>query len=116
MWSALADPNWRGCEGGFPHVGAGTGYYSAILAEIVGRSGRVTAIEIDPACAPHAMFALSTKPRIASSVPVPSPRSALRFTANPLAVLGIALEQGQGVTDDRQDGLERFRGALRASR
>jgi len=33
------------------HVGAGTGYYSAILAEIVGRAGRVTAIEIDPALA-----------------------------------------------------------------
>jgi protein-L-isoaspartate(D-aspartate) O-methyltransferase len=30
------------------HVGAGTGYYSAILAEIVGPSGRVTAVEIDP--------------------------------------------------------------------
>jgi len=30
------------------HVGAGTGYYSAILAEIVGRAGKVTAIEIDP--------------------------------------------------------------------
>src|SRR4029077_521158 len=30
------------------HVGAGTGYYSAILAEIVGRHGKVTAIEIDP--------------------------------------------------------------------
>ena len=30
------------------HVGAGTGYYSAILAEIVGRAGRVTAIEVDP--------------------------------------------------------------------
>jgi protein-L-isoaspartate(D-aspartate) O-methyltransferase len=29
------------------HVGAGTGYYSAILAEIVGRAGRVTAIEIN---------------------------------------------------------------------
>jgi SAM-dependent methyltransferase len=29
------------------HVGAGLGYYSAILAEIVGRSGEVTAIEID---------------------------------------------------------------------
>ena len=29
------------------HVGAGTGYYSAILAEIVGRAGRVTAIEIE---------------------------------------------------------------------
>src|SRR6516225_4176882 len=28
------------------HVGAGTGYYSAILAEIVGRAGKVTAIEV----------------------------------------------------------------------
>ena len=36
------------------HVGAGTGYYSAILAEIVGRAGRVTAIEIDPALAARA--------------------------------------------------------------
>ena len=30
------------------HVGSGQGYYSAILAEIVGPTGRVTAIEIDP--------------------------------------------------------------------
>ena len=36
------------------HVGAGTGYYSAILAEIVGRAGRVTAIEIDPVLAARA--------------------------------------------------------------
>src|SRR6266566_7045488 len=36
------------------HVGAGTGYYSAILAEIVGRAGRVTAIEIDPPLAARA--------------------------------------------------------------
>jgi protein-L-isoaspartate(D-aspartate) O-methyltransferase len=36
------------------HVGAGTGYHSAILAEIVGRAGRVTAIEIDPALAARA--------------------------------------------------------------
>jgi protein-L-isoaspartate(D-aspartate) O-methyltransferase len=33
------------------HVGAGTGYYSAILAEIVGPAGQVTAIEIDPVLA-----------------------------------------------------------------
>src|SRR5262249_36117364 len=33
------------------HIGAGTGYYSAILAEIVGRNGKVTAIEIDPGLA-----------------------------------------------------------------
>ncbi|WP_314962622.1 hypothetical protein [Bradyrhizobium cosmicum] len=29
-------------------VGAGTGYYSAVLAEIVECAGRVTAIETDP--------------------------------------------------------------------
>ncbi len=29
------------------HVGAGTGYYSAILAHIVGPAGRVTAVEFD---------------------------------------------------------------------
>jgi protein-L-isoaspartate(D-aspartate) O-methyltransferase len=36
------------------HIGAGTGYYSAILAEIVGGAGRVTAVEIDPTLAPRA--------------------------------------------------------------
>ena len=33
------------------HIGAGAGYYTAILAELTGRSGRVTAIEFDfPPC------------------------------------------------------------------
>jgi len=41
------------------HVGAGTGYYSAILAEIVGDAGRVTAIEIDPALASRASESLA---------------------------------------------------------
>jgi protein-L-isoaspartate O-methyltransferase len=36
------------------HVGAGLGYYSAILAEIVGPAGRVTAIEIDSRLAERA--------------------------------------------------------------
>jgi protein-L-isoaspartate(D-aspartate) O-methyltransferase len=36
------------------HVGAGTGYYSAVLAEIVGSTGQVTAIEIDPSLAARA--------------------------------------------------------------
>ena len=35
-------------------VGAGTGYYSAVLAEIVGPSGHVTAIEFDDALAERA--------------------------------------------------------------
>jgi protein-L-isoaspartate(D-aspartate) O-methyltransferase len=30
------------------HIGAGVGYYSAILGHLVGRRGRVTAIEFDP--------------------------------------------------------------------
>ena len=33
------------------HVGAGVGYYTAILRHLVGRTGRVTAIEYDPVLA-----------------------------------------------------------------
>ena len=36
------------------HIGAGVGYYSAIMAEIVGPGGRVLAIEIDPRLAARA--------------------------------------------------------------
>jgi protein-L-isoaspartate(D-aspartate) O-methyltransferase len=36
------------------HVGIGTGYYSAILADIVGAAGRVTAVEIDAELAARA--------------------------------------------------------------
>jgi protein-L-isoaspartate(D-aspartate) O-methyltransferase len=45
------------------HIGAGTGYYSAILADIVGRTGRVTAIEIDP------MLAVRAKENLAAAWP-----------------------------------------------
>jgi protein-L-isoaspartate(D-aspartate) O-methyltransferase len=45
------------------HVGAGTGYYSATLAEIVGRAGRVTAIEIDPVLAARASENLAAWPQ-----------------------------------------------------
>jgi protein-L-isoaspartate(D-aspartate) O-methyltransferase len=36
------------------HIGAGTGYYTAILAHLVGDAGRVLAIEIDPKLAASA--------------------------------------------------------------
>jgi len=36
------------------HIGCGTGYYSAILAQLVGRSGKVIAYEIEPELAERA--------------------------------------------------------------
>src|SRR5262245_8542433 len=41
------------------HVGCGTGYYTAIMAEVVGREGHVTAIEIDTQLAGRARNNLS---------------------------------------------------------
>jgi protein-L-isoaspartate(D-aspartate) O-methyltransferase len=46
------------------HVGAGTGYYTAIMAHLVGRSGKVTAIEFDPALAARAAANLSPLPHV----------------------------------------------------
>lgn len=43
------------------HVGAGTGYYTAIIAHLVGPSGRVTAIEVDPGLARQAHANLSLR-------------------------------------------------------
>lgn len=36
------------------HIGCGTGYFSAVLAELVGHSGKVIAYEIEPELARHA--------------------------------------------------------------
>ncbi len=46
------------------HVGAGTGYYTAIMAHLVGRSGKVTAIELDPGLAARARSNLSSHPNV----------------------------------------------------
>ena len=45
-------------------VGCGTGYYSAILAELVGSSGRVDAIEVDPDLARRATGCLAPWPQV----------------------------------------------------
>jgi len=46
------------------HIGAGTGYYSAILAELVGPTGRVHAMEIDGDLASLAKLNLSDRPNV----------------------------------------------------
>lgn len=44
------------------HVGAGSGYYSAIIAHLVGPGGRVHAFEIDPGLAARALRNLAALP------------------------------------------------------
>lgn len=46
------------------HIGAGTGYYSAILAHLVGPTGRVTAAEFDPDLASRAAKSLLGIPNV----------------------------------------------------
>src|ERR1700756_4351770 len=60
LWACLYDQLELEPGAHVVHVGAGTGYYSAILAEIVGRNGKVTAIEIDPELAATAQRNLAS--------------------------------------------------------
>jgi protein-L-isoaspartate(D-aspartate) O-methyltransferase len=46
------------------HLGCGTGYYTAILAELTGAQGKVTAIEIDQGLAYRASLALEPWPQV----------------------------------------------------
>src|ERR1700731_656902 len=46
------------------HVGTGTGYYTAILARLAGRSGRVTGIEYDSELASRAKAKLAPHPNV----------------------------------------------------
>ena len=46
------------------HVGSGPGYYTAIVAEVVGPAGRVTGIEVDPGLAARARENLAPWPHV----------------------------------------------------
>ncbi len=46
------------------HIGCGTGYYSAVIAELVGAEGRVVAYEIDPDLAQRALDDLEPWPNV----------------------------------------------------
>jgi protein-L-isoaspartate(D-aspartate) O-methyltransferase len=59
------------------HIGIGTGYYTAILADIVGHEGHVTAVEID------AELAGQARANLASSSPNVTVQAADGFTFRP---------------------------------
>jgi protein-L-isoaspartate(D-aspartate) O-methyltransferase len=46
------------------HLGCGTGYYTAILAEVVGSDGKITAVDIDEGMAEWARMALAPWPQV----------------------------------------------------
>ncbi len=46
------------------HLGCGTGYYTAILAELTGQHGKIIAIEIDEGLAARAAVALAPWPQV----------------------------------------------------
>lgn len=58
LWAFCFDQLGVGAGDHVLHLGCGTGYYTAILAELAGPGGRVTAIEIDEALAGKARAAL----------------------------------------------------------
>ncbi len=64
LWAFLLDRLGVAAGEQVLHLGSGTGYYTAILAELVGAEGSVTAIEIEPSMAERARTALAPWPQI----------------------------------------------------
>lgn len=48
LWACFFDQLGLARGADVVHIGTGAGYYTAILAEIVGPTGRITGVEIDP--------------------------------------------------------------------
>jgi protein-L-isoaspartate(D-aspartate) O-methyltransferase len=64
LWAFLLDQLDIAAGDQALHLGCGTGYYTAIVAERVGPAGRITAIEIDAGLAETARAALRPWPQI----------------------------------------------------
>jgi protein-L-isoaspartate(D-aspartate) O-methyltransferase len=64
LWACIFDHLTLHPGGRVLQVGAGTGYYTAVLAEMVGPRGRVTAVEIDGELAARARDNLRSWPQV----------------------------------------------------
>lgn len=59
LWAFLLDQLDIAAGNRVVHLGCGTGYYTALVAELVGRTGKITAIDIHPGLAERARAALA---------------------------------------------------------
>ena len=64
LWAIHLDPLRIQPGDRILHLGCGTGYYTAILAELTGQAGKVTAIEIEEGLAARARLALEPWPQV----------------------------------------------------
>ncbi len=64
LWALVFDQLGVQANDHILHLGCGTGYYTAILAELTGPQGKITAVEIDAALAERARIALAPWPQV----------------------------------------------------
>jgi protein-L-isoaspartate(D-aspartate) O-methyltransferase len=64
LWAFLLDQLDIRSNDAVLHLGCGTGYYTAIAAELVGSAGKITAVEIDANLAAKAHDALGQWPQV----------------------------------------------------
>jgi protein-L-isoaspartate(D-aspartate) O-methyltransferase len=65
LWAFLFDQLGIRADDEVLHLGCGTGYYTAIAAELVGSAGKITAVELDAGLAEKAHGALAQWPQVA---------------------------------------------------
>ena len=64
LWAFLYDQLGIRADDEVLHLGCGTGYYTAIAAELVGPAGKITAVEVDAPLAEKARVALARWPQV----------------------------------------------------
>jgi len=64
LWAQFIDQLGVRTNDDVLHLGCGTGYYTAILAELAGPNSKVTAVDVDEAIAERARIALQPWPQV----------------------------------------------------